>query len=445
MARMLARSPKSQVNKVPEDRTGAKDNDETPSRYLVLLQEDAAKQGLEEIRNVSGLKINNNSRDTQQNPIVSIDSASDGVHFGRLNVAVVNADREQYDRLQTAAANKRSILAVERERTLKAINDFSLDYYRGYYDGSQSVMALLGQGGTAVSKAVRSDLPVASRYADDVRETWGLKATRVNQSRYCGRGIRIAILDTGMDQNHPDFAERPRTIVSFIPGESPEDQNGHGTHCIGTALGPQMPASGVRRYGCAFQGEIFVGKVLSNDGEGTDTSALSGIEWAISNGCRVISMSLGSPVRPREPFSVVFETIAQRAIASAPGTIIVAATGNDSNRTQGEIAPAQHPANCPSVFAVGAVGADLGIAHFSNAGANIAGPGMDIFSCCLDEERTIQSGTSMATPHVAGIAALWLEACGQQADTAKLLEELKRNAQRLDLSDVGAGLVQAPV
>jgi subtilisin len=221
MARMLARSPKPPVNKVPEDRTEERDNDEKPSRYLVLLPDDAAKQGLEEIRNVSGLKINNNSRDTQSNPIVSIDSASDGVHIGRLNVAVVNADRDQYDRLQTAAANNKSILAVEKERILKAINDFSPDYYRGYYDGSQSVMAMLGQGSTAISKAVRSDLPAVSSYADDLRETWGLKATRVNQSRYCGRGIRIAILDTGMDQNHRDFAERPRTTVPLFRARRP--------------------------------------------------------------------------------------------------------------------------------------------------------------------------------------------------------------------------------
>ncbi len=340
---------------------------------------------------------------------------------------------------------KKSILAVEQERALKAINDFNLDYYRGYYDGAQSVMSLLGHGSTGISKAPGFSTGSASKYVDDIRETWGLKATRVNQSRYCGRGIRIAILDTGMDQNHKDFAERPRTTVSFIQGESPQDRNGHGTHCVGTALGPQTPASGVRRYGCAFNGEIFVGKVLSDEGDGTDTSALSGIEWAIANDCRVISMSLGSVVGPRDPFSVVFDTIAKRALAASPGTLIVAATGNDSNRPKGEVAPAQHPANCPSIFAVGAIGADLEIAPFSNAGANIAGPGMDIFSSCLEENSSVLSGTSMATPHVAGIAAMWLEACGIDANTGRLLDELKKNAYRLELPDVGAGLVQAPV
>jgi subtilisin family serine protease len=92
---------------------------------------------------------------------------------------------------------------------------------------------------------------------------------------------------------------------SFVQGQPVNDLNGHGTHCIGTALGPQQPPNGVRRYGCAFRGEVYAGKVLSNQGSGGDAGILAGINWAIANQCRVISMSLGAPVQASEPFSSI--------------------------------------------------------------------------------------------------------------------------------------------
>jgi subtilisin family serine protease len=237
---------------------------------------------------------------------------------------------------------------------------------------------------------------------------------------------------------------------SFVQGEAVQDGHGHGTHCIGTALGRKCPPAGRPRYGVAYGADIYAGKVLSNAGSGSDMGILSGIEWAIANKCAVVSMSLGAPTQPGQPFSQVYERVALRA--QAAGTLIVAAAGNDSSRP-GTTRPVSHPANCPSILAVAAVDRAIAIATFSNRGINpdggqidIAAPGVDVFSTwpMPTRYRRLQ-GTSMATPHVAGIAALYAEA-DPAARGAALWRALVGGARRLTLpaSDVGAGLVQAP-
>ncbi len=284
---------------------------------------------------------------------------------------------------------------------------------------------------------------------DESQATWGLQVTKVVNCCRTGKGVRVAVLDTGFDLQHPDFAGRAVTSQSFIAGQAVQDGHGHGTHCIGTALGAKCP--GVRpRYGVAHDAEIFAGKVLSNAGSGTDTGILAGIEWAVQNKCAVISMSLGAATRPGQPFSQVFERVAQRA--QDQGTLIVAAAGNESQRP-GIVNPVGHPANCPSIMAVAAMDVQGAIARFSNRGINpdggqvdIAGPGVDVHSSWPMPTRYRRiSGTSMATPHVAGIAALYAEA-DPAARGAALGLALTGGAQRLTLpsTDVGAGMVQAP-
>ncbi len=110
--------------------------------------------------------------------------------------------------------------------------------------------------------------------------TWGLQATRVPESNWSGRGIKVAVLDTGFELNHPDFAGRTINSQSFVPGEAVQDGHGHGTHCIGTSMGPRVPDP-LPRYGIAFEADIFVGKVLSNQGSGDDGDIFAGINWAI--------------------------------------------------------------------------------------------------------------------------------------------------------------------
>jgi subtilisin len=298
-----------------------------------------------------------------------------------------------------------------------------------------------------VMHAIAAQRPgAAARFADDGAFTWGLRATGVDTTSATGRGIRVAVLDTGLDLDHPDFAGRTITTRSFVGGASARDGHGHGTHCTGTACGPATPTQGPR-YGIAAEAEIFAGKVLDNSGAGTDASILGGIDWAITSGCRVVSMSLGADVRE---VSTAYETVGRRALAA--GTLIVAAAGNNANRPAGDIGFVGVPANSPSIMAVAAVDADLAIADFSAAANPVAGgqidiaaPGVDIYSAWPMPRRTNTiSGTSMATPHVAGIAALWAQSTGAAAQA--LWDALVQAAQPLDLppSDAGAGLVRAP-
>jgi hypothetical protein len=427
----------------------------TTGRTLVLFEEGAAAAGLQAVQDATGLEV--------------AAAREGGEYFETLGVAVFDASPEQV----VSAAGAPAILAVEAERVVYALETQyapqlgnghaaltgapdaappvasaptpgagrSSDYLRGYRD---AVLHLTD--GVAPDAAA---LGISPADVDESQATWGLQATKVVNCCRSGQGIRIAVLDTGFDQQHPDFAGRSITTRSFIDGEEVQDGHGHGTHCIGTALGAKCPGVGPR-YGIAYEAEIFAGKVLSNAGSGGDAGILAGIEWAIQNGCAVVSMSLGAPTRPGQAFSQVFERVARRA--QEQGTLIVAAAGNESRRPD-VINPVGHPANCPSIMAVAALDVQGAIAPFSNRGINpdggqidIAGPGVDVYSSWPMPTRYRRiSGTSMATPHVAGIAALYAEQ-DATARGAALGRLLTAGAQRLSLpsSDVGAGLVQAP-
>lgn len=444
-------------------------------RYLVLLRQDAMDAGIRMLTDQVGLNVTR-SADFQAGAMDTDALASGGaVVFDDLAVAVVDTPPDQFRSLSFAASEDNGILAIEPERVVYAIYDrmveasppmsgapsfgqsqapspvnvpapgMPLAYLRGYRDAVNHVVdQVLG-----TSSSTSAVAGAASPLLVEDNLTWGLQATRVAESRYTGKGVRVAVLDTGFDLGHPDFIGRTIVSQSFIAGETAQDGHGHGTHCVGTACGPKQGGT-LPRYGIAYESEIYVGKVLSDRGSGTDGGILAGIQWAIANKCAVVSMSLGAPTQVGQAFSQVFEAVARRALAA--GTLIVAAAGNDSRRP-GQINPVSHPANCPSIMAVGAVEVALQVAWFSCGGlslqggqVDIAGPGVDVRSSWPRPMlyNTI-SGTSMATPHVAGIAALLAE---QNPDVrgGTLGWLLLQSARRLDLSsqDVGAGLVQAP-
>jgi subtilisin family serine protease len=283
-------------------------------------------------------------------------------------------------------------------------------------------------------------------FADTPQATWGIQATKALSSSRSGRGMKVAVLDTGFDLGHPDFAGRNVTAQSFVQGESAQDGHGHGTHCIGTSCGPRTPSTGPR-YGVAYEADVFSGKVLSNSGSGTDAGILAGINWAVANRCPVISMSLGANVQQAHP---PYSAAGRRALQR--GSLIIAAAGNNADRRSGNFGFVGAPANSVEIMAVGALDMQLGMAYFSarslparGGQVDIAGPGWQVYSSwpMPTRYRTI-SGTSMATPHVAGLAALWAEATGRRG--LELWATLCTESERLlqPSLDVGSGLSLAP-
>lgn len=445
---------------------------EFTGRYLVLIEDGKTSNAVKALKDDAGLSVATSSDYKDDSAWVGfLSDDSEALVFEELGIAVVEAPPDQINAIGASIASEgSSIVTYEPERYVYAFQDFAvqranvvsdggsrtLDYIHGYRDAvNQLADKILGESGAAATEAGIEPMEVFN----EGQFTWGLQATKAAQSNFTGRGVRVAVLDTGMDLQHPDFVGRIVKSQSFVPGQAVQDGHGHGTHCIGTSCGSRGPRnpSQLPRYGVAYEAEIYAGKVLSNAGSGSDGGILNGINWAVANRCAIVSMSLGARVSSQnQPFSPIFEQAAQRALQA--GTLIIAAAGNDSNRPS-VIWAVSHPANCPSIMAVGAIDAQLGtnlpkkVASFSNAGLNpqggqvdIAGPGRAIRSSWLRPQlyNTI-SGTSMATPHVAGIAALFAQAFPTQRGRA-LASLLLSRALRLPLPsrDVGAGMVQAP-
>jgi subtilisin family serine protease len=367
--------------------------------------------------------------------------------FSNLGIAVVAAEPAQTAMLMSPETSGRRVLSVSPELVHHVLQDV-LEYTRAYRDGVDDLAerVLHAHDGNGNGHGTLTGVRAAPRFEDTAQATWGIQAVRADSSPFSGSGIGVAVLDTGFDLEHPDFAGRSVSAQSFIPGEPAQDGHGHGTHCIGSSCGPRTPSTGPR-YGVAYEAEIFVGKVLSDSGSGSDGGILAGIDWAVGNGCAVISMSLGADVAQAHP---PYSAAGARALER--GSLIIAAAGNNADRRFDDFGFVGAPANSPEIMAVGALDQQMEMAFFSarslparGGQVDIAGPGFQVLSSWPMPKRyhTI-SGTSMATPHVAGVAALWAEATGRRG--LELWATLCMESERLmqPSVDVGSGLCLAP-
>lgn len=340
-------------------------------------------------------------------------SAYDGVIFSKLGLIQLSANKRQISHL------------------------FKTKQYLQFIEPEESLVSLAQSEVNSAPTIIESN------------HSWGLDRTGVSKTTLTGKGVRVAILDTGIDLNHPDFSNSSITTASFIEGESAKDGNGHGTHCAGIIIGPKETLLN-QRYGVSSEVELYAGKVLKNSGAAHSRYVFEGIEWALENNCRVISISLGNRIRRGVSYSLSFEKAAQ--VAAEKGAIIIASAGNDSFRHLQRLLPVSEPANCPSIMAVGAINEDSEMYNRSNAAINMEGgsidlvaPGVAIQSCYTNGVPYKKlSGTSMATSFVAGIAAQYIEAFPNKTPQ-EIRSLLNQNARSLALNskDMGAGLVQA--
>jgi subtilisin family serine protease len=289
--------------------------------------------------------------------------------------------------------------------------------------------------------------------------------------------VVVAVLDTGIDPDHVAFKGIELVQRNFTNDPETHDIDGHGTHCAATIFGRDVEG---QRIGIA-RGvtKALIGKVIGKEGGSTE-SLVKAIHWAQTEGAHVISMSLGMDFAGYKKWLVdehklpdeqatsmalagyrdnvrLFDKISGTTSSKASlfnSAVVVAAAGNESKRPAYAITVSP-PAAAEFFLSVAAVGPAKGkppyeLAPFSNDGAMFAAPGVDIWSAKPGGGLDVMSGTSMGTPHVAGVAALWVEKLVREKNytAAAVIEAMMaaglKLAPRIALTDARYGLVQAP-
>lgn len=256
-----------------------------------------------------------------------------------------------------------------------------------------------------------------------------------------GTSVRVAIIDTGIDKDHPDLQTNVKGGVNFVskPSWRPadpdkwDDDNGHGTHCAGIVAAVD---NDIGVIGVAPEADLYGVKVLDGTGSGYESDVIAGIEWSSDNGMQVISMSLSS-----SSYSTSLEGACN--VAAGARIVVVAAAGNSGPRDNTVLYPAKYE----SVIAVSATDDTDTIASFSSRGAEVelAAPGVSIYSTYKGGGYATMDGTSMACPHVAGTAALVIGSgiTGSDAVRARLGDTAKDLGVTGKDNLYGYGLVDA--
>ncbi|MDQ3815938.1 MAG: S8 family serine peptidase [Armatimonadota bacterium] len=430
-------------------------------RQLVTFKEGAVEEGIRALGALGALGLSvADSRDFEDQA-VSLESVGDAdtVVFREIGVALLGgaAAQERGLGVQTEIAADSPYESINPEYFVFAESGSgqyygfsqaetnSSEYLRGFAqaaEGGDTGEYLRGflHAVQAIATDLHGGAPAQLEAQEEVQEealvlsaTWGLNACKVPPSGRSGVEIRVAVLGTGLDLGHPDFAGRPVVSNTFV-GQPVQDLNGHGTHMIGTACGPKSPAGSIPRYGIGFRSSIFVGKVLTDSGSGTQAGILNGMNWAVANRCEVIYAPVASP----SPVQPAYTAAGQAALNRG---LLMIAGSSSAGSTVGA------PANSPTIMSVASLDPNLSPSLFSPSGKiEIAAPGRDVFSSWMRPVRykTI-SGLATAGAHVAGCAALWAQT-SPNLRGMNLWRKLQATARSLPFlaTRVGAGLVQAP-
>jgi subtilisin len=274
------------------------------------------------------------------------------------------------------------------------------------------------------SRSLRQVLPW------NIQRVWNAKPVS-----NAGMGVRVGVIDTGIDLTHPDLRGNIKGGVNLIkPGASPQDDNGHGTHVAGiiAAVDNRIGVVGV-----APAAQLYAIKVLNSRGVGTLTTLIKGIEWAIDHGMHILNISIGGGT------SVPGNLVAAIHAAVNRGILVVAAAGNNG-KANGKGNNLEVPGKISGVVAVAALAKNNRRAPFSATGPEltIAAPGVRILSTFTGGRYAVLSGTSQAVPHVAGAAAVFKQ-LHPGLSLSALKQVLTRRARRTGAPHLtGAGLVQ---
>jgi subtilisin family serine protease len=310
--------------------------------------------------------------------------------------------------------------------------------------------------------------------------TWGIGAIGADKCSFNGQSARVAVIDSGIREEHAAFPKSELRIVTrdFTGLGDVNDQSGHGTHCAATIVGRDVRG---RRVGVApGVRELFVARIFGPGVTTTSATVVSAIQWAVEQGANVISMSLslnftglaahlhesvGLPVEAATAEALVdfqnnlrlFDSLmgmlsAQENFPGKQGVVIVGAAGNHSRRqaTSGQqtySVPVAAPNNASGVISVGALRrtqAGLAIAPFSNSRPTVVAPGFGILSADINSAGNdllrLKSGTSMACPHVAGVAALWWDWVNFNGGPVKAQNVISKLRASCKLDQLSAGI-----